>query len=92
VQALGLTYLEFCDKTPFELSIELEGYNQRWEESWRHTRLIGTLLHNANVSKEDRVLPHEFLPLPADRELIEFEDLINGMKFAHSILKRDSDE
>ena len=63
IRDLNLSYMELADRTLFELTMELEGYNGRYEEKWRHTRLLGTLLYNPNVPEEKRVEVYQFMPL-----------------------------
>ncbi|WP_342088012.1 hypothetical protein [Dyadobacter sp. OTU695] len=87
VRDLNISYMELCDRTLFELSIELEGYNGRWEESWRHTRLLGTLLYNPTVAKEDRVEVYQFMPLSEDMDRIALNEFFDGMMAEKSLSK-----
>ena len=62
---LGLTYEEYSGLTIAELLWMIDGYNRRWEEEWRHTRHIHTVLLNVNSSKR-RFKATEVLPLPSE--------------------------
>jgi len=68
---LGLTLVQYYDKTYYELTAEIQGYNVRWEESWRPTRKLYTLIHNALCAKEDRRKEQELMPLPSEADLLE---------------------
>lgn len=87
IRDLGISYMELCDRTLFELSIELEGYNGRWEEKWRHTRLLGTLLYNPTVPKEKRVEVYQFMPLSEDADRIALNEFFEDMMGQREILK-----
>lgn len=89
VRDLNISYMELCDRTLFELSIELEGYSGRWEETWRHTRLLGTLLYNPAVAPEDRVEVWQFMPLSEDADRIamkEYFDQLSAKKELEDML------
>jgi len=79
--------MEYYDRTLYELSIEIQGYNSRWEEKWRHTRLIYTLLYNVNVGKGKQKKPQELIPLPGEYEEVNFQRKIAKLKEDAEFLK-----
>ncbi len=81
VRDLKLSLMEFYDKTPYELSIEIEGYNSRWEETWRHTRLICTFLYNANPGPEGPVKPYQLMPLPSESLQVALDNYASTVTF-----------
>jgi len=80
VGELNLTLMEYYDRTLFELSIELEGYNRRWEEEWRKVRKPYALHFNINAEKGKKKREHELIPLPSEAEHIAWQRKIGGMK------------
>jgi len=66
--------MEYYDLTLNELTAMLAGYNERWEEEWRHTRAIYTLLYNINSKNPKREI--ELMPLPSEEEDIAFQKFI----------------
>ncbi|MCF0074028.1 hypothetical protein LZD49_26335 [Dyadobacter sp. CY261] len=85
IRDLNISYMELADRTLFELSMELEGYNGRWEETWRHTRLLGTLLYNPTVAEEDRVQVYQFMPLSEDADRIALDEFFQGLMAERTI-------
>lgn len=79
--------MEYYDKTLFELSIELDGYNRRWEEEWRKVRKLYAPLINAIAKKPRTEL--EWIPLPSDKELKsfrgKFEEMKERLRLEHSV-------
>lgn len=75
--------MEFYDRTIYELSIEIEGYNSRWEEQWRHTRLICTFLYNSNPGDEGPKLPYQIMPLPSEAIQVALDDYASSIAFEH---------
>lgn len=71
---LGLSLMEYYDRTLFELSIELEGYNLRWEEQWSPFRALYTLIANYMVGKNKQKKPWEYMPFPSEAEMIRLKE------------------
>jgi len=91
VGELGLSLMQYYDRTLFELSIEIEGYNARWEEQWRHTRKLYTLLYNTNAKKGQGKKEHELIKLPSDFEALKsidkFAQMKEGLRLEHNVKK-----
>jgi len=87
VGELNLSLMEYYDRTIFELSVEFQGYNRRWEEQWRHTRKLYTPMQNAIAKKPKREF--EWISLPSDSEMMEsrskFENMKEALKLEHSV-------
>lgn len=62
---LGLSYEAYCALTVAELLWMLEGYQRRWEEQWRHTRHLHTVLLNIHSTKK-RFKASEVMKLPSE--------------------------
>lgn len=81
--------MEYYDRTLFELSIEIDGYNRRWEEQWRHTRKIYALLYNVNAQKGKGKKEIELLPLPSEAAEAawqkKIEEIADAIKFEQSV-------
>lgn len=85
---LGLTYAEYCDRTLFELTAEIAGYNVRWEENVKPFRSLYTLIYNTNFKKKKTEL--ELMPLPSEMQELadqkkqrrnkEFSELLDVVK------------
>lgn len=61
--------MEYYDKTLFELTAELEGYNRRWEEKWRHTRRLYTLIYNKDIPKNKQKQEFQLMPFESERKM-----------------------
>lgn len=85
VGELGLTLMEYWDLTLYELTAMIAGYNVRWEEEWKRTRLIYATLYNANAKKKKT--PTELMPLPSEAEDIAFQRYISGLKAEMNLTK-----
>lgn len=83
VGELGLTLMEYWDLTLYEVTAMIAGYNVRWEEEWKRTRLIYATLYNANSKKKKA--PTDLMPLPSEAEGIAFQRYINGLKAAEAL-------
>lgn len=87
VGELNLSLMEYYDKTLFELSIEIEGYNRRWEEDWRRVRKLYAALVNQNARRPRTEM--EWIPLPSDEDIKsvngKFERLKEKLKLEHSV-------
>lgn len=70
---LNLDYQEYCDITLFEITALIEGYNMRWEEKWRHTRSIYSLLYNINAPKGKGKSEVELMPFPSEYKLVKLK-------------------
>lgn len=79
---LGLSPIEYWDRTLFELSIEIEGYNARWEENMIRTRLLYTLIYNVNAPKGKSKTAQQLIPLPSEKREILFQQEIERMQVA----------
>ena len=63
--------MEYYGRTLFEISIELQGYNRRWEKDVRTlVRPLYTLTYNLNAEKSKRKRDIELMPLPSEAEEI----------------------
>jgi len=71
---LRLDYQEYCDITLFEITALIEGYNMRWEEKWRHTRSIYSLLYNINAPKGKSKTEIELMPFPSEYKLAKIKE------------------
>lgn len=71
---LRLDYQEYCDITLFEITALIEGYNMRWEEKWRHTRSIYSLLYNINAPKGKAKSEVELMPFPSEAKLVRLKE------------------
>jgi len=78
VGELNLSLMEYYDKTLFELSIEIQGYNRRWAEEWRKVRKLHAPAINAIVKKPKSEM--EWIPLPGDEDIKAFRDKFDGLK------------
>lgn len=59
--------MEYYDRTLFEISIELEGYNRRWEDIVRtQVRPLYALTYNINAEKGKQKPAIELMPTPSD--------------------------
>lgn len=63
---LGLSLLQYWDKTLHELSYEIAGYNARWEEQMKIERIHYALQYNIHAPKGKKKEAKELLPLPGD--------------------------
>lgn len=86
VGELGLTLMEYWDLTLYELTAMMAGYNVRWEEEWKRTRLIYSILYNSNGQKKKKS-PTELMPLPSEAEDIAFQKYISGIKAEMNLTK-----
>ncbi|MCF0059934.1 hypothetical protein MUK70_11845 [Dyadobacter chenwenxiniae] len=72
--------MEYYDKTIFEITVEMKGYNSRWEERvWPFRELLAKI-HNVNVAKGKAKRPWELMPFPSEMEEIAWQTKINGIK------------
>jgi len=77
MQAMGqlaLTPMQYYDLTLYELTAMLAGYNVRWEEEWRRTRAIYTLLFNIHSKSQKK--DYELMPFPSEANDIAFQKMI----------------
>jgi hypothetical protein len=75
--------MQYWDLTLHELTAMIAGYNVRWEEQWRHTRALYTLLYNINSKKPKKAT--EIMPLPSESEIIAWQKYIDGLKATMSL-------
>lgn len=87
IGCLGLSLMEYYGRTIFEISIELDGYNVRWEENRSLWRWLWTLIHNVNVSKKDRKKEYEAMPLPSEYDYIRRKNKVKEMRESKQFLK-----
>lgn len=65
--------MEYYDRTLYELSIEFEGYNVRWEEKHIFPRLLYTLLYNKDLPRGKQKSPMELFTFPSEIAELEWQ-------------------
>jgi hypothetical protein len=78
--------VEFCDRTFFQLTIELEGFIGRWEDEWRRFRAIETMIFNMAVPAESRVPEYQIRALPSDQAQLALDNYVNSVKFIKTMI------
>ena len=66
---IGLSPKTFWSLTWMEFSAIVEGYNQKEEEKWLHTRFTGALVLNASANRDPKkplIQPRNLVPLSID--------------------------
>jgi len=89
---LNLNYQEYCDITLFELTALIEGYNMRWEEKWRHTRSIYSLLYNINAPKGKSKSEIELMTFPSEEKLLKIKEHVKAEQEMKQYFNPDRDK
>lgn len=77
---LGLSLVEYWDKTFHELTYEIAGYNARWEEQMRIERIHYELQYNIHAPKNKKKSAKQLIPLPSDTQKTAFEKRIEELE------------
>jgi hypothetical protein len=71
--------MEYYDRTLYELSIEFEGYNVRWEEQHMFPRLLYTLLYNKDLPRGKQKNAMELFTFPSEKVEKEWQEKMRDM-------------